>query len=190
MVLSRFLYFGDFVAGPIVIAILALVSMYYGGSTAFLVWLAATFAGLVSWTFFEYVIHRWIYHRVPGIKKYHDAHHDAPLEMIGAPSFVSLAIIIVLCLLPLMPLGFATAGGFASGVILGYLGYMIVHHATHHWQVEHGTWLYRARVHHMAHHYSRVEGNFGIVTSIWDRVFRTMLERRQRERDNEGWVFF
>lgn len=188
MILNRFLYFGDFVAGPAVVVLLAAMAIRAGGSGAFTIWLSATFAGLVSWTFFEYVIHRWVYHRVPGIKKYHDAHHDAPLEMIGAPSFVSLVIIMVLCFLPLMPLGFATAGGFASGVILGYMGYMIVHHGTHHWQPNHGSWLYQARVHHMAHHFARVEGNYGIVTSFWDRVFGTMVERRQRNRD--GWTFF
>lgn len=188
MVLGRFLYFGDFVAGPIVIVLLALITAHGGGTGLLAAWLAATTAGLVSWTFLEYVIHRWIYHRVPGIKRYHDAHHDAPLEMIGAPSFVSLFIILALCYLPLVPLGFATASGFASGIILGYMGYMLVHHATHHWELKPGTWLYRARLHHMAHHFARVEGNYGIVTSFWDRVFGTMVEKRKRAR--EGWAFF
>jgi sterol desaturase/sphingolipid hydroxylase (fatty acid hydroxylase superfamily) len=188
MVLNRFLYFGDFVAGPLVIILLALLSVHGGGVGVLGRWVVATVVGLVSWTFFEYVIHRWVYHRVPGIKRYHDAHHDAPLEMIGAPSFVSLVIIMVLCFLPLMPLGFATASGFASGVILGYMGYMLVHHATHHWELTPGGWLYEARIHHMAHHFARVEGNYGIVTSFWDRVFGTMVARRKRER--EGWAFF
>lgn len=188
MVLNRFLYFGDFVAGPVVVLLLALMAVHYGGTSVLAVWFAACFTGLASWTLFEYVIHRWVYHRVPGIKKYHDAHHDAPLEMIGAPSFVSMAIIMALCFLPLMPLGFAKAGGYASGVILGYMGYMIVHHATHHWELRPGSWMHQARVHHMAHHFARVEGNYGIVTSFWDRVFGTMVERRKRNRN--GWSYF
>ena len=186
MVLNKFLYFGDFVAGPILIAVLALLAVHYGGSTALGIWSAALIVGLLSWTFFEYIIHRWVYHRAPVIKNYHDAHHDAPLEMIGAPSFVSLAIIMGLCFLPLMPFGPAVAGGFSSGVTVGYMVYMLVHHATHHWDLKPGTWLYEARVHHMAHHYSKVEGNFGIVTSLWDRVFRTMLGRRSRAREGSA----
>src|SRR5271166_175439 len=45
------------------------------------------------------------------------------------------------------------ASGFTSGMLLGYAAYMFVHHATHHFAIQPGDWLYKARVRHMAHHY-------------------------------------
>jgi sterol desaturase/sphingolipid hydroxylase (fatty acid hydroxylase superfamily) len=71
------------------------------------------------------------------------------------------------------------AGGFASGVLLGYAAYMLVHHATHHWPIGPGDWLYEARVRHLAHHY-REDSEFGIVTGFWDGVFGTTGRRRNR----------
>jgi sterol desaturase/sphingolipid hydroxylase (fatty acid hydroxylase superfamily) len=62
---------------------------------------------------------------------------------------------------------------------------MIVHHATHHWNIQPGDWLYEARVRHMAHHY-RDQSNFGITTGIWDKVFGTERERRRGVRSGQG----
>jgi sterol desaturase/sphingolipid hydroxylase (fatty acid hydroxylase superfamily) len=57
---------------------------------------------------------------------------------------------------------------------------MLVHHASHHWTLEPGSLLYRARVLHMAHHYNSAPGNYGVVTSFWDHVFSTNVDRRRR----------
>ena len=65
------------------------------------------------------------------------------------------------------------------GVLLGYAGYMFVHHATHHFAIGPGDWLYEARVRHMAHHYHD-DANFGVSVGFWDRVFRTRGARRDR----------
>jgi sterol desaturase/sphingolipid hydroxylase (fatty acid hydroxylase superfamily) len=35
-------------------------------------------------------------------------------------------------------------------------------------------------VQHMAHHYHSTPGNYGVVTSFWDHVFSTIVDRRRR----------
>ena len=178
MQLTRSLYFGDFIAGPFVITTLAVLALAPGqvGLTRVLLWLLALAAGGASWTLIDYVVHRWIYHRVPAFEKFHDAHHAAPRELIGAPSFLSIGVILALIFAPLLAVGLTFASGFTSGMLVGYTGYILVHHATHHWACRPGTLLYHARTRHMVHHYHGRPGNYGVVTSFWDRAFATYIE--------------
>jgi sterol desaturase/sphingolipid hydroxylase (fatty acid hydroxylase superfamily) len=185
MQLGKALYFGDFVAIPVVIAGLAAWAIPGRGMAGPFEWLASSAAGLVAWTFVEYVVHRWVFHEVPFFEKYHDAHHAEPLALIGVPSFASSAIILAgFFLAPLALTGIVFASGFASGALLGYAGYMAVHHAVHHARPRPGTMLYRARLRHMAHHYHGVHGNYGVTTGLWDHLFATVVEARRRTGQN------
>jgi sterol desaturase/sphingolipid hydroxylase (fatty acid hydroxylase superfamily) len=181
MKLSKALYFGDFVAIPVVILWLGVAAVQQEGFTGAGLWLIAFLAGVAVWTFVEYAVHRWIYHAVPFFEKFHDAHHEDPKALIGVPSFISSGIILAVFFVPLwLTIGIVLAGGFTSGSLLGYAGYMLVHHASHHWTLKPGGMLYRARVQHMAHHYHNTPGNYGVVTSFWDHVFSTNVDRRRR----------
>jgi sterol desaturase/sphingolipid hydroxylase (fatty acid hydroxylase superfamily) len=179
MNLSKSLYFGDLVASPIAIIVLATVALAGRDIAAVGLWIVALLAGVGAWTLVEYAVHRWLYHRVPFFEKFHDAHHADPRALIGTPSFVSVAMVLGVFLLPLLPIGLVAASGFASGALLGYIGYMLVHHLSHHMEPRPGTLLYQARIRHMAHHYHGTPGNYGVTTSFWDRVFSTNLERRR-----------
>lgn len=181
MKLSKALYFGDFVAIPVAIVALAAAAISERGVEAAGLWLLAFGAGLFVWTFVEYVVHRWVYHGVAFFEKFHDAHHQDPKALIGVPSFVSSGLMLAVFFVPpLLTVGLVFAGGFASGALLGYAGYMLVHHASHHWELKPGGMLYRARVLHMAHHYHETPGNYGVITPFWDHVFSTNVERRGR----------
>jgi sterol desaturase/sphingolipid hydroxylase (fatty acid hydroxylase superfamily) len=181
MKLGRALYFGDFVAIPLAIAALAAWAIPGRGAMAPIEWLASFAAGLLAWTFVEYIVHRWIFHEVPFFEKYHDAHHADPLALIGVPSFASSGIILAgFFLAPVAFTGLMFASGFASGALLGYAAYMAVHHAVHHVQPRPGGLLYRARLRHMAHHYRGAHGNYGVTTGLWDQVFCTTVESRRR----------
>ena len=181
MKLSKALYFGDFVAIPAAIVALGWAAIAERGVGAAGLWLLAFVAGLGVWTFVEYVVHRWVYHAIPFFEKFHDAHHDEPEALIGVPSFVSSGVMLAVFFLPLyFTVGIVFSGGFASGAMLGYAGYMLVHHASHHWTLKPGGMLYKARVQHMAHHYNSTPGNYGVITSFWDNVFSTNIERRRR----------
>jgi sterol desaturase/sphingolipid hydroxylase (fatty acid hydroxylase superfamily) len=180
MNLSRVLYFGDFVACPVAVLVLAILALAGRDIEATGLWVLMLITGVAVWTLVEYVIHRWVYHRVAFFQKYHDAHHMNPRGLIGAPSFYSVGIILGVFFAPLLGFGLVAASGFASGVLLGYTGYMLVHHLSHHLEPRPGSPLYEARLRHMAHHYHGIEGNYGVTTSFWDRVFSTSLERRRR----------
>jgi sterol desaturase/sphingolipid hydroxylase (fatty acid hydroxylase superfamily) len=179
MPIGKFLYFGDFAVIPIAVLLFAGVSFVNGGLAAAPDWLLSLIVGAVLWTLVEYVIHRFVYHAAPILTPLHHAHHREPTAYVGVPSFVSSGLIIVVCYLPLRFVDPIVASGFTSGMLLGYAGYMVVHHATHHFKIEPGDWLYEARVRHMAHHYHD-DANFGVSVGFWDWVFRTRGARRDR----------
>jgi sterol desaturase/sphingolipid hydroxylase (fatty acid hydroxylase superfamily) len=179
MPIGRFFYFGDFVAIPVAILLFAGFALESGGLAAAPAWVASLLVGIVTWTLVEYLIHRFIYHALPVLSELHDAHHREPNAYVGVPSFFSSGLIVVVCYFPLHAFEPIIASGFTSGMMVGYAGYMFVHHATHHFTIEPGDWLYEARVRHMAHHYHD-NANFGVSVGFWDRVFGTRGIRRNR----------
>lgn len=172
MPISKFLYFGDFIAIPIAILVFSSLSYRLSGFAAAPEFIAAAVVGVALWTLVEYLVHRVVYHHAPILSPLHNEHHTKPTELIGVPSFISSGIIVVVCYFPLAMFYPILAGGFVSGMLIGYAAYMFVHHATHHGKIEPGHWLYPSRVRHMAHHY-RENINFGVTTGFWDRVFGT-----------------
>ena len=76
---------------------------------------------------------------------------------------------------------FSLASAVTGGLATGYLWYVIVHYAAHHWAPRPGSYFYRTRMHHARHHYAPDFGNYGVTSDIWDRIFGTVLERRSRQ---------
>ncbi len=179
MPINKFLYFGDFVAIPFAVLFFCGLSLHTAGWGAMPTFTLTLIVGAAFWTFAEYWIHRTLYHHAPLLSPLHDAHHRAPNAFIGVPSFISSGFVILVCYVPLMFFSPLAADGFTSGVLIGYAGYMVVHHATHHWTIQPGDWLYNSRLRHLAHHYHD-HANFGVVTGFWDRVFGTTAIRRDR----------
>jgi len=133
--------------------------------------------GLALWTLVEYAVHRWLYHSVPYFKDVHDAHHAEPNAHIGAPPVVCVALIFAIFFAPFANTHFTAACGLTTGILIGYMAYMLMHHAAHAWSPKPGTWLHGARRHHALHHFRAEECNFGITTAFWDHVFGTALEK-------------
>ena len=179
MPIGKFLYFGDFAVIPAAVLLFAGFSFSDRGLEAAPAWALSRIVGVAAWTLAEYLIHRFACHGAPILTALHEAHHRDPAAFVGVPSFVSSGLIVAVCCLPLRGYDPIFAGGFASGMLVGYGGYMFVHHATHHFAIEPGDWLYEARVRHMAHHYHD-DANFGVSVGFWDRVFRTRGARRDR----------
>ena len=126
-------------------------------------------------------MHRWVYHRVPFFKRLHDAHHANPRALIGAPSFFSFGIVFGVFFAPFLSWSaWSLQAASQAAHCLGYIGYMLVHHLSHHVEPKTGTLLYQARIRHMAHHYQSTPGNYGVTTSFWDWLLSTKLERRRR----------
>ncbi|WP_430913898.1 sterol desaturase family protein [Methylobacterium sp. sgz302541] len=158
--MSRFAYYADFVLMPAMI----LVLLVLGSPT-----LAGVLFGAAAWTLAEYAAHRVLFHRPPLFKAAHDEHHARPCGRTGVSSLHSFAIFVGLALL--LP------ADVLAGFALGYLAYITAHHAVHHWRIGPRHPLYGLKLRHAMHHHG-VEANFGVVTTLWDRVFGTYLPRR------------
>ncbi|MEQ1694198.1 MAG: sterol desaturase family protein [Hyphomicrobiaceae bacterium] len=180
MRLSQISYYADF-------AICFALVAFMGGCAAMLPswlqraeWVFYLGAGAVAWTFVEYLVHRWLYHHVPYFKTIHEMHHAEPEALIGAPPVIGVVLVFSMFYVPVFPFNPIAASGVAAGALIGYTGYMLVHHAAHFWSVPQGTWLYEARRHHALHHFHSEECNFGIITSFWDHMFGTAVVSSRR----------
>ncbi|MGE5089462.1 MAG: sterol desaturase family protein [Candidatus Levyibacteriota bacterium] len=172
MRLSRVGYFADFVVYPALLAALSWQALRHARPLQREDWLLAFAAGLGLWTLLEYALHRYVLHHAPPFRRLHALHHAHPAALIGTPSWLSVALIGGLVFLPLLrELPADLANGATAGVMLGYLWYVGVHHATHHRRARPGSYLYRAKQRHALHHHAARGCNFGVTTVLWDIVF-------------------
>lgn len=165
--ISRASYYADFITTPI----LMLLALYT--ATITLPALAAVAVGAFIWTFVEYALHRWVFHRF--YRKQHWIHHIRPGAFIGVPGWQSgLTLVLVLggCW---GSLGVDIGGGLFLGIAGGYMLYIWMHDQFHHGSVIQGsgTYLSRREADHRAHHDHGKEVNFGVVTPLWDVLLKT-----------------
>jgi sterol desaturase/sphingolipid hydroxylase (fatty acid hydroxylase superfamily) len=177
MRLSKVSYYSDYFAYPIVIAGLATLGLVGESAGAVLAWLAAVGCGLVLWTLLEYFLHRIALHRIAYLVPLHGLHHAAPLAYVGTPTWLSVGLLGAGLFAPAWALcGLSIATGVTVGVMAGYVYYGLVHHLIHHRrELAPAGLLHGLRAWHMRHHYSPQQGNFGVTTGIWDRVFGTVI---------------
>jgi sterol desaturase/sphingolipid hydroxylase (fatty acid hydroxylase superfamily) len=174
---SRISYFTDMVLAPLLALGLSVFALAHFRGLALADWLLGLAIGGALWTLCEYLVHRVVYHRIVVFRRYHEAHHANPQAYVGAPPMLATALVFVGSFAPLAPIAPIFASGLSAGMLAGYAVYGLVHHACHFWTPATGGHLYRMRLHHAAHHYSHEEGNFGVTTSLWDRVFGTLIQR-------------
>jgi sterol desaturase/sphingolipid hydroxylase (fatty acid hydroxylase superfamily) len=174
MRLSKIGYYSDFLVYPLCIVGLAVAGLRTAGAQGIVVWLVIAFSSVVIWTLVEYGLHRFAFHELPYVKELHQQHHDEERGLLGTPIWISLAAHCLLVFLPLLLISnLALASAVSSGLMLGYLWYVSVHHILHHWHMSHGSYLYLLKRRHALHHHSDTGCNFGVTTALWDRVFQT-----------------
>ena len=163
--MQRIRHLGDFVTVPVAAVIFVGLS---GWDRLYLVVL-----GFAAWTFLEYLVHRIVFHLHLVGRRLHQLHHDDPCNPDAERSSLSTPLLA----LPVGYLLIACAGledgsALFAGLLLGYLAFIVIHHAVHRRTIEPGSLLYAAKMRHLIHH--RVEScNFGVTTDFWDVVFRT-----------------
>jgi len=150
------------------------------------------FAGIFSWTLFEYLMHRFVFHYVahsPRAQRLiyiiHANHHEYPrdkerLFMPPAPSLIMACIVFALQYLTMGNNVFM----FFPGFLLGYLIYGTMHYAIHAWNPPF-KWMKPLWRNHHLHHYKEQEKGFGVSTTIWDRVFGTMFDLKKEKEDKD-----
>jgi sterol desaturase/sphingolipid hydroxylase (fatty acid hydroxylase superfamily) len=173
--MTRAGYLADFYVYPVVAAALGISAIVPAPHRWFALGCAFV-AGLAAWTLLEYVLHRWFFHHAPWIRDRHEEHHRDTRAFVGTPTWLSMVAIVSLVLLPSAAMwGLAIGSSFTGGLTLGYLAYVAVHYATHHGHFAPGSILARLKRRHAIHHHGGVEGNFGVTTAFWDRVFGTTV---------------
>ncbi len=173
-------YFGDFVAYPVAIILLTSTALAGGELQSGVTYAGICAGALGLWTLVEYAIHRFMMHHAPMIQPLHERHHGDQRALIGTPFWLSMAIIFTVVFLPLYwTTDFLVASAATTGILLGYLWFVTVHHIVHHWSLPHGTYMYRAKRRHALHHSVAPGANFGVTSSFWDRVFGTAVGRRR-----------
>ncbi len=179
---SKLSYYSDFVVYPGVILGLAAAGLLRAAWTERAEWLAVAVAGFVMWTLLEYVLHRLVLHKKTYFAPMHAQHHAWPLSYIGTPPWISVSVLSGCVLAPLWwYAGFAVADGLTAGVMVGYWWYGVVHHFIHHHAHDTSpSYFNELRAWHLRHHYSPKQGNFGVTTPLWDRVFGTTISTRDK----------
>jgi sterol desaturase/sphingolipid hydroxylase (fatty acid hydroxylase superfamily) len=139
------------------------------------------FTGLLSFTFVEYLVHRYVYHigtDTEWKKKFqynaHGVHHEFPKDKdrLAMPPLLSITIATILLLFFRLVMGdFAFA--FLPGFLVGYAYYLSVHYMVHIYQPP-KNFLRALWVNHSVHHYKDGDVVFGVSSPLWDYVFGTM----------------
>ena len=138
-------------------------------------------AGILSWTLFEYILHRFLFHFYPDWKlqqrlqfTMHGVHHQYPQDKdrLVMPITVSIPLSVLLMGLFYLLLG-NQAWTFTSGFMLGYLVYDMIHYSVHFFTHFKQPWFLKLRQHHMDHHFRNSQRGFGVSSPFWDRIFRT-----------------
>ncbi|HEY2758687.1 MAG TPA: sterol desaturase family protein [Pseudolabrys sp.] len=187
MKMTRLGYFSEFILFPPLVLFAVTLAYRHATPVQPLLWVFVYAAGFVAWTLIEYVLHRVLFHHAPILSRVHELHHDQPNDLIGTPAWASTFIGVIAVAAPAtLALGFDLGMAATAGMVTGYLWYVFVHYATHHFRPRRDTYLYRARVRHARHHHLSHDGNFGVTTAFWDHVFGTALEERGRpSRDSD-----
>lgn len=149
------------------------------------------FTGIFFWTFFEYIMHRFVFHWAsdnPQIQRIsyvlHGNHHEFPrdkqrLFMPPVPSLIIASIVFMVMYAIIQTNAFA----FFPGFMLGYLMYGSMHYAIHAWNPPF-KWMKPIWRNHHLHHYKSEEKGFGVSSHIWDKVFGTAFDLN-KEKENK-----
>lgn len=168
---SQGAYRADFVLYGSAVPLLAAYLLLEGPRGHGLQMAAWVLAGLAGWSLIEYLLHRFVLHGVQPFQSWHAEHHQRPTALICAPTILSAVLIFTLVFLPaLLVSTLWRACALTLGVLAGYLGYAVVHHATHHWRAD-SAWLRQRKRWHARHHHTNPPVCFGVTSGFWDHVF-------------------
>lgn len=145
-------------------------------------------ATLIAYPFVEYGVHRFILHgrylyRSPWTaalwKRIHYDHHQDPNDL--RVLFGALSTTLPTIAVATSPIGFLIAGlpgvavAFATGLAC-FMVYELCHCMQHLRITPRNKFLRRIKRHHLLHHFHNEQGNFGITSTLCDRIFGSLYE--------------
>lgn len=138
---------------------------------------AAAVGGAATWSFLEYVIHRWLGHArrfrgnpfgVEHVRHHAEGNYFAPtIKKLGVAAVVAVGLGA-----PVAWLLGAVGVAWICGLLVAYGAYELLHRRehTHPGLGRYGRWV---RVHHFHHHFVDPRSNHGVTSPLWDLVFGT-----------------
>jgi sterol desaturase/sphingolipid hydroxylase (fatty acid hydroxylase superfamily) len=154
----------------------------YSGGVSFFQTAVLFLVGLLIWGLYEYAVHRWVLHRVPGANgidlpgnRTHLKHHADPLslERLNVQLSESLPVSVVYCLV-----AYAATGSWQSmtylytGLMAGYFFYEYLDFQAHHGMSRSRVIRYFRKYHLMHHHYD-AKVRYGVTSPLFDYIFGT-----------------
>ena len=168
-------YYADLLFYPFVVSGLLLYELGGRDFALHSRWWLAFVCGAILWTLAEYLLHRFVYHKVAVVRDLHGRHHSHPNDFNGAPMWVSIVSFSFFLSFLALLWDIEIALGATCGLIVGYISYLLVHDAVHRWQLGETSLMRSHRLRHLRHHRHPVPGNFGVTTGVWDLVFGTEI---------------
>ncbi len=147
------------------------------------------FGGLLGWTLFEYVMHRFLFHlELPGAVGrrlafvIHGCHHVDPRDPLRnvmplSASVPYAAAMAVLADLLIDRADWLLVGGFGA---LGYITYDLGHWTFH--QRRSRNRLFRHLQRHHWRHHATGAGNYAVTAPFWDWIFHTAIRAKSPRR--------
>ena len=181
---------------PAIIAYLLLsavaIGLYVWSPAPLLHTAASIVTAAVLYPLLWYVIHRWVLHSrwmwrhkllASTWKRIHYDHHQDPnhLEVLFGALHTTLPTIA----LGTAPVGYLI-GGFGGAcaalatALITTCFYEFCHCIQHLAYKPKSKWLAEMKKRHMAHHFHDENGNYGITTFLWDKLFKTFYDRPER----------
>lgn len=143
------------------------------------------FIGVISFTWVEYNVHRYVFHMTPDTEKkakaqytMHGVHHEFPKDKtrLAMPPALSITIATFLLFVFRLILG-DFVFSFLPGFLVGYAGYLSVHYMVHSFQPPKN--FFKALwVNHGLHHYKNGEMVYGVSSPLWDYIYGTMTKQQ------------
>ncbi len=155
-------------------------------------------AGLLTWTFTEYTLHRFLFHFTIDAAWFqrlhfimHGVHHDYPNDSkrLVMPPVLSIPLAVAFYFLFRWMVPASGHSSHFAGFLTGYLIYDMTHYAVHHFNMHSRVWL-AVKNHHMKHHFMDPTSGFGVSSPLWDfllgTTFRTRNKRETVEENAEA----
>mmetsp|Transcript_12377 Transcript_12377/g.23449 ORF Transcript_12377/g.23449 Transcript_12377/m.23449 type:complete len:328 (-) Transcript_12377:2512-3495(-) len=147
-------------------------------------------AGVFWWTFFEYIMHRFIFHAEQYMLNFkpllclhylfHGIHHAYPMDKLRLVFPPALSCILAGLVKPLynavLPMPLCSA--LWAGKLVGYVIYDCFHYFAHHHAFTFG-YLRFMKSYHMYHHYKTPDAGYGVSNKLWDVVFNTEIPLKE-----------
>jgi 4-hydroxysphinganine ceramide fatty acyl 2-hydroxylase len=145
--------------------------------------------GMITFSFVEYLIHRFLFHFNASTEKQiefqyniHGVHHEYPRDKdrLVMPPVISIFLAAFFYAVFVVTMG-GYGKLFFAGFIAGYSTYLIIHYAVHALKPP-KNFLKHLWRHHSHHHYSSVHTAFSVSFPLWDILFGTMPLAKDEEK--------